>query len=259
MIYHFNLRIDHDSGVAADFDLPQEKLWQAQTHKEWVQLYLETEGTAYRNKISTHYTHEMTIDTDLGNPSLGEAINELFQTKTVKPNLGEFSHCIILHELYNEIAIITTYHSRQLASWTPVSESTGIFPVSLSEPLGPGDRKLTVLGHSVQHSNATSDWRNAALDCIDVLHWAANAKIASLSGVEHPMVLHLHYSRIVLLVPRVALMTITESALSVSNAKETGIRHNHSQNVIEAAEHRIREWTQRDSVSLIYLQYFIHY
>lgn len=201
------------------------------------------------------------IDIDLGNPnpSLGKATNELFQTKSIKSDLGEFSHCIILHELYNEIANITTYHSRQLASWTPTSDSTSTFPTSLSESLGPGHRKLTVLGHSVQHSNATSDWRNAALDCIDVLHWAANAKIASLSGVEHPMVLHLHYSRIVLLVPRVALMTIAESALPVSNVNATGIRYHHSQKAVEAAEHRIREWTQRDSVSLILLEYFIHY
>lgn len=201
------------------------------------------------------------IDIDLGNPnpSLGKATNELFQTKSIKSDLGEFSHCIILHELYNEIANITTYHSRQLASWTPTSDSTSTFPTSLSESLGPGHRKLIVLGHSVQHSNATSDWRNAALDCIDVLHWAANAKIASLSGVEHPMVLHLHYSRIVLLVPRVALMTIAESALPVSNVNATGIRYHHSQKAVEAAEHRIREWTQRDSVSLILLEYFIHY
>ncbi|UKZ95936.1 uncharacterized protein TrAFT101_010743 [Trichoderma asperellum] len=232
MIYHFNLRIDHGCGVAADFDLPQEKLWQARTHEDWMQLFLKTEG----------------------NPSLGEATNELFQTKSVKPELGEFSHCIILHELYNEIANITIYHSRKLALWTPTSESTSIFPVSSSESLGSGDRKLTVLGHSVQHSNATSDWRNAALDCIDVLHWAANAKIASLSGMEHPMVLHLHYSRIVLLVPRVALMTIAESALPVSNANETGIGYNHSPKAVEAAEHYIREWTQRDSVRFIFLQ-----
>lgn len=47
MIYHFNLPIDHGCGVAADFDLPQEKLWQARTHEDWIQLFLKTEGTAY--------------------------------------------------------------------------------------------------------------------------------------------------------------------------------------------------------------------
>lgn len=47
MNYHFNLPIDHGCGVAADFDLPQEKLWQARTHEDWIQLFLKTEGTAY--------------------------------------------------------------------------------------------------------------------------------------------------------------------------------------------------------------------
>lgn len=177
-------------------------------------------------------------------------MNELFQDKSVRPNLGEFSHCIILHEVYNEIAKITTFHSRQLASWTPTSESRSVFPVSSSKLANPEIRKLTVLGQSVQYAGAISDWRNAALDCVDVLHWAANAKIASLSGAEHPMVLHLHYSRIVLLVPRVALMTIAESVLPVSSNNEANIRRNHSQKAVEAAEHLIREWTQRDSVSL---------
>lgn len=120
--------------------------------------------------------------------------------------------------------------------------------------MNPGVWKLTVLGHSIQHSDAISGWRNAALDCVDVLHWAANAKIASLSGAEHPMVLHLHYSRIVLLVPRVALMTIVESVLPVPSGNEGGVRRSHSQKVIEAAEHLIREWAQRDSVSLKYSQ-----
>lgn len=66
------------------------------------------------------------------------------------------------------------------------------------------------------------------------------------------MVLHLHYSRIVLLVPRVALMTIAESVLPVSSDNEPSVRHSHSQKAMEAAEHLIREWTQRDSVSLRY-------
>ncbi|EHK46851.1 hypothetical protein TRIATDRAFT_163221, partial [Trichoderma atroviride IMI 206040] len=225
MVYHFNFDIDQSGGAAADFDLPQESLWQAQSHNDWTGLFMKTER----------------------NPSLSEATNELFQAKSVRFNLGEFAHCIILHEVYNEIAKITTYHNRQLASWTPTSESRSLFPVSSPESLITGVQKLTILGHSIHHSNAISDWRNAALDCVDVLHWAANAKIASLSGAEHPMVLHLHYSRIVLLVPRVALMTIAESVLPVSGNNEASVRTSHSQKAIEAAEHLIREWTQRDS------------
>lgn len=66
------------------------------------------------------------------------------------------------------------------------------------------------------------------------------------------MVLHLHYSRIVLLVPRVALMAIGESVLPMLNDNEAGVRRSHSQKAIQAAENIIREWTQRDGVGLKY-------
>lgn len=72
------------------------------------------------------------------------------------------------------------------------------------------------------------------------------------------MVLHLHYSRIVLLVPRVALMTIAESVLPVSSGNEGGVRRSHSQKAIEGAENLIREWTQRDGVSIKYQQSISH-
>lgn len=68
------------------------------------------------------------------------------------------------------------------------------------------------------------------------------------------MVLHAHYSRIVLLVPRVALMEIAESVLPVSNITKGHVRFNCKQKTVEAAEQIIREWTQRDSVGLIHSQ-----
>lgn len=47
MAYHFNFDIDQSGGAAADFDLPQEKLWQAQTRHDWFGLLTKTERTAY--------------------------------------------------------------------------------------------------------------------------------------------------------------------------------------------------------------------
>lgn len=44
-------------------------------------------------------------------------------------------------------------------------------------------------------------WRNSACDSLDVLHWSANAVIGVNSGMEHPTVLHLHVSRVILLTP----------------------------------------------------------
>lgn len=53
MIYHFNLGIDQGAGIAADFDLPQEKLWEAQSQDDWAQLYKKTDRTSY-TKVTAH-------------------------------------------------------------------------------------------------------------------------------------------------------------------------------------------------------------
>jgi hypothetical protein len=46
MIYHFNLGIDQSDDSAAEFDLPQEELWQARTKDEWAQLFIKAERTS---------------------------------------------------------------------------------------------------------------------------------------------------------------------------------------------------------------------
>lgn len=54
MAYHFNFDIDEGIGAAADFDLPQEKLWQAQAHGDWVGRFIRTERTVYSTKVPSH-------------------------------------------------------------------------------------------------------------------------------------------------------------------------------------------------------------
>lgn len=54
MVYHFNFAIDQGGDAAADFDLPQENLWQAQTHGDWTGLFVKTERTFYFTNVSTH-------------------------------------------------------------------------------------------------------------------------------------------------------------------------------------------------------------
>lgn len=178
-------------------------------------------------------------------------MSNLFKDKSVSADLDDFSYCIIIHELYNEIAKITIFHSRELASWTPTTANSQLQAQGSEELPNTQQGNLTVLGHSVKLSTAISDWRNAALDCIDVLHWAANAKVALRSGVEHPVVLHLHYSRVVLLVPRIALMTVASSAMKALDGtlKNNKQLQRDSSGPVEVAERHIREWVQRDSVS----------
>jgi hypothetical protein len=90
-----------------------------------------------------------------------------------------------------------------------------------------------------------SNWRNAALDCVDTLHWAANGMIASLLGAEHPTVLHLHFSRVVLLVPREMLMTLAKYIEAPEDAKKMA---SNQQKALQA-EREISKWAQKDGVS----------
>jgi hypothetical protein len=92
---------------------------------------------------------------------------------------------------------------------------------------------------------ADSNWRNAALDCVDTLHWAANATIASLLGAEHPTVLHLHFSRVVLLVPRDMLITLARYLEAPESVRKIAA----NQQKALQAEREISEWAQQDGVS----------
>lgn len=245
MTYQFNLELEAGQDTN-DITLPNEKLWNAGTAEKWLVLYQKENG-----EVKLNASLDKLANTLSGNPSLKTVMSNIFKDKSVSTDRDDFSYCIIIHELYNEIAKITIFHSRELASWTPTTAHSQL-QAQASEGLQhtqPGN--LTVLGHSVKLSTAISDWRNAALDCIDVLHWAANAKVALRSGVEHPVVLHLHYSRVVLLVPRLALMTVASSAMKASEntSKNNKQLQRDSSGPTEVAERHIREWAQRDSVS----------
>lgn len=91
-----------------------------------------------------------------------------------------------------------------------------------------------------------NSWRNAALDCVDVLHWAANGVIAQQAGIEHATVLHLHLSRAVILAPLDQIQILAESIAayvqgSVFKALDGSTRH-----TAMIAERDILEWAQRD-------------
>ncbi|RFN54062.1 transcription factor [Fusarium flagelliforme] len=157
------------------------------------------------------------------NPSLLSAVNTIFRDRTAKSDLGEFSRICLLHAVYQEYSAVNTYFKRPLSSWMPQNN-----PERQSE-----DTNLL---------NSDSNWRNAALDCVDTLHWAANATIASLLGAEHPTVLHLHFSRVVLLVPRTMLMTLANYLKAPESERKVA---SNQQKAIQA-EREISEWAQQD-------------
>ncbi|KAM0410486.1 hypothetical protein ACHAPD_010291 [Fusarium lateritium] len=158
------------------------------------------------------------------NPSLSSATSTIFRDRTAKSDLGEFSRILLLHAVYREYSTVNTYCKRPLSSWMPQNN-----PDHHSE-----DSSVLTL--------TESNWRNAALDCVDTLHWAANGMIASLLGAEHPTVLHLHFSRVVLLVPREILMTLAKYIESPERVRKMAL----NQQKALQAEREISKWAQQD-------------
>ncbi|SCN97784.1 uncharacterized protein FFB20_10508 [Fusarium fujikuroi] len=195
---------DHQTGTfnVADLMLPHDGLWSQVTSSDWIQLHRRVDA----------------------NPTLEVAISKLFRERTAKADLGEFSRILLLHAVYQEYTTVSTYCKRPLSSWIPQNNP---------EPRSDETQHLQL---------SDSNWRNAALDCVDTLHWAANATIASLLGAEHPTVLHLHFSRVVLLVPRRAIITLAKYLKAPEHLRKEAA----SQKEALQAEREISEWAQQD-------------
>ena len=172
-----------------------------------------------------------------GNPALPDAIRQLFVNKHVQSNLGEFSHIILLHGIYQEISRINSFSNRPLSSWVPCAG---------------GRRKdeevIQSCNREAEQKGTLSSWRNAALDCVDVLHWDANATIAKLAGAEHPAVLHLHFSRVVLLTPHESIRTLSQLLVRIAQSPDATSAAALQMDYVEAGKEVIH-WAQRDEVS----------
>lgn len=142
---------------------------------------------------------------------------------------------ILLHAVYHEIFQLKSCFARPLGNWVPIIQQRATTTESESPYL-----------NGSQEKDVLTSWRNAALDCVDVLHWAANGTIALQSGAEHPTVLHLHLSRTILLAPLDTFQTLTDCVVSLAqNDASTSLDATRRQTVIEA-ERSILEWAQRD-------------
>lgn len=187
-----------------------------------------------------YQTRELEADPVAGNPSLASAVTVLFLEKKVKKDIGQFSSLLLLHGIYEEIKRVQSYLDRPLSSWVP---SLWLHPGSSPAESGhgsspPSDTKANL-----------AVWRNAALDCVDVLHWAANGTIASAAGVEHPTVLHLHLSRVVLLVPYKSIQTLAKSISTLTAGRSTAWSRAEREEALRAEQEVVR-WAQQDEVCL---------
>ncbi|KAL3464201.1 fungal-specific transcription factor domain-containing protein [Aspergillus heterothallicus] len=160
---HFSL----DDGQA---QLPcNDKIWQAGSVRIWKGLL---EETSEQEKISLY-----------------DAVLTLYIEKKLVPDIGEFSHVLLIHALYHRMWEVGDYFRRPLSFWNPTAKKQS--------------RKLAIPSGSVWLPGipSYSKWRNSACDCLDILHWTANGTIAKANGHEHPTILHLHTARIILLAP----------------------------------------------------------
>ena len=171
------------------FPLPcHEKYWRASTAEEWEKLF-------------TNYSLP---------PSLQDALQELYIDKKLPRDRGEFARIIMIHGLFQRTWEVERYLSNPLSHWAPTAKRQSSKDILPAEPI------------SLLSLPAYTKWQNSVCDCIDILHWQANATIGQERGLEHPTVAFLHLSRVVLLTP---INTIVRYAKNLANGNTSTSSH----------------------------------
>ncbi|KAL3419399.1 hypothetical protein PVAG01_09620 [Phlyctema vagabunda] len=182
--FHFQMR-PRLSLQDAKLPVPcQEVLWEAQTAREWQQLYSCSSPS----------------------PSLHSALQLAYVEKRLQPSMGEFSRILLIHAIFRRTWEVEDYHQQPLSYWNPTAERQSIKSLESLHPVWlPG-------------ISSYSKWRNSACDCLDILHWHANSVIGAASGMEHPTVLHLHLARVVLLTPYRRIVNLATNLVGESKS-----------------------------------------
>ncbi|KAL2127903.1 hypothetical protein VTI74DRAFT_10002 [Chaetomium olivicolor] len=129
--------------------------------------------------------------------TLIDAVEMLYIEKRLPDNLSEFTAILLIHAILRRNREAIKQAQTQLSCWIPTATAQ--------------HRTFQHNGGAEAWPPATpvlSRWRNSACDCFDILHWRANAKAASSAGWEHPTILYLHLSRLILLAPTAHLHTL---------------------------------------------------
>ncbi|KAH7148343.1 hypothetical protein EDB81DRAFT_856071 [Dactylonectria macrodidyma] len=137
----------------------------------------------------SHPTTERITDKRSETVTMIEALELLYMENRLPPNLSEFSNLLLTFAVCRRTKEATYQYQTNLSNWVPNARfqpRTAAQPVAETWP-----PSLPVL----------SGWRNSACDCLDILHWNANGTAARAGGWEHPTILFLHLSRLLLLVP----------------------------------------------------------
>lgn len=154
----------------------------------------------------------------------------LYIEKRLPESLSEFSTILIIHSIWRRTKEVINQNRTRLANWIP------------SAAIQAREAQQSALTETWPPSNPTlSKWRNSACDCLDILHWRANAKAASAGGSEHPTIMYLHLSRLILLTPVAQIQTL---ATNPRNTNATNLAANPG--YTEASNH-VLKWAMNDS------------
>ncbi|UKZ61290.1 uncharacterized protein TrAtP1_002556 [Trichoderma atroviride] len=162
--------------------------------------------------------------------TLMDAIEMLYIEKRLPENLSEFSNILIIHGIWRRTKEVIIQHQTRLASWTP------------SAAMQIREAQQSPLAETWPPSNPTlSKWRNSACDCLDILHWRANSKAAAAGGLEHPTIMYLHLSRLILLTPVAQIQTLATNS-SNENASNVALNRRYTD-----ASNCVLKWAINDS------------
>lgn len=156
---------------------PQDS-WIAQTSEEWSRLPATTTN----------------------NSTILSVLETLYTTKGLPPSLQlcEYSRILLIHGIFHRTWSVAAYYSQPLSQWTPTATRSSATDLQTTQ-------QIWLPAHDI-----FAKWRNSACDCLDVLHWAANATIGENKGLEHPTVLHLHVARVILLTPYESIVRLAK-------------------------------------------------
>ncbi|KAK2042624.1 hypothetical protein LZ31DRAFT_525901 [Colletotrichum somersetense] len=159
---------------------------------------------------------------------LHDALSMLYTEKKLPLNIGDFGTIVLTYAICQRTKVATYQHQSKLSSWTPTAEVAKHSKEDLIEEAWPPS--LPIL----------SRWRNSACDCLDLLHWNANAVIAKAGGWEHPALLHLHLSRLILLTPLNHMRTLAVAASLGTYGRSV------DKSKVETARTNIAKWAIND-------------
>lgn len=233
-VFHFSMRPCATLEYATVTMPCNEKLWAAENAHEWKRLMAQFPRTSTISSSESIWTvrfrsFELSLLTSAtifaGPTSLQGVLQDLYVGKHLSPELSEFSRILLIHGIYQRTWEVGGYFKQVLSRYEPSSRKESTHDLDLRSVWLPSQPTY-------------ARWRNSALDALDVIHWSANAHYMACNGVEHPTIIHLHLSRIVILAPWQDMINLARFSIEASTLI--------SQSQMLASEQAVRKWATQD-------------